>query len=42
MAKRSTSRKRVAAVLGAATDGAALGVAVVAMTLLVGWWFVLP
>jgi hypothetical protein len=28
--------------LEAVVDGAALGVAVVAMTLLVGWWFVLP
>jgi hypothetical protein len=28
--------------LGAAVDGAALGVAVVSVTLLVGWWFVLP
>jgi hypothetical protein len=28
--------------LGAAMDAAALGVGVVAMALLVGWWFVLP
>jgi hypothetical protein len=27
---------------GAAMDGAALGVAVVTVALLAGWWFVLP
>jgi hypothetical protein len=42
MGNRSISRKRVAAMLEAAMDGAALGMAVVAVTLLAGWWFVLP
>jgi len=37
-----TRRKSLTSMLAAAMDGAALGVAVVAMTLLVGWWFVVP
>lgn len=37
-----TRSKSLTSMLGAAMDGAALGVAVVAMVLLAGWWFVLP
>ena len=37
-----TRRKSLTSMLGAAMDAAALGVAMVAMVLLVGWWLVLP
>ena len=42
MSDRSIPRSRMAAMLEAAMDGAALGVGVVAMALLVGWWLVVP
>ena len=37
-----TRRKSLTSMLGAAMDAVALGVAMVAMALLVGWWLVLP
>lgn len=37
-----TRRKSLTSMPGAAMDAVALGVAMVAMALLVGWWLVLP